>query len=48
MAGIKFSGSPKVHGKKKQIIINKEIIKKNPNNLLMKNRDENKFYQNFY
>ena len=31
LAGIKFSGSPKVHGKKKQITINNEIIKKKPN-----------------
>jgi len=31
LAGIKFSGSPNVQGKKKQIIISNIIIIKNPN-----------------
>jgi len=31
LAGIKFSGSPKIHGKKKQIIINNKIIREKPN-----------------
>jgi hypothetical protein len=31
LAGIKFSGSPNVQGKKKQIIISSIIIIKNPN-----------------
>ena len=31
LAGIKFSGSPSVQGKKKQIIINKVIITMKPN-----------------
>jgi hypothetical protein len=31
LAGIKFSGSPSNQGKKKQIIIKKNIIVKNPN-----------------
>ena len=30
-AGIKFSGSPSIHGKKKQITINNIIIVKKPN-----------------
>lgn len=33
-AGIKFSGSPNVQGKKKQIIINNLIITINPNKSL--------------
>jgi len=31
LAGIKFSGSPNIHGKKKQIVINSIIIVKKPN-----------------
>jgi len=34
LAGIKFSGSPNIQGKKKQIIINSKIMVKKPNRSL--------------